>query len=163
VKKIKEGSELVGVTNKAFGQVAESALRWVSWWPRSMPPPMSRRRVWTRSNKAVAEMDKVTQSNASNAEESAAASEEMNAQAEQMKAVVRDLIAVVGGSGNETNGYNVASAQGCPVVVGQGDIEFQPGFQGQESAVQGGKKMIAHGTVVKPEQVLPLDEEFSDF
>jgi methyl-accepting chemotaxis protein len=36
-------------------------------------------------NTAVTEMDKVTQNNAANAEESASASEEMNAQAEQMK------------------------------------------------------------------------------
>ncbi len=42
-------------------------------------------------NTAVAEMDKVTQSTAASAEESAAASEELNAQAEQMKMLVIDL------------------------------------------------------------------------
>ena len=42
----------------------------------------------------VAEMDKLTQSNAANAEESASASEEMSAQAEQMKDVVGDLRAL---------------------------------------------------------------------
>jgi len=54
-------------------------------------------------NKAVAEMDKVVQTNAATAEESAAAAEEMNAQAEQMKAHVGDLVAVIGGS-NEKSG-----------------------------------------------------------
>ena len=42
-------------------------------------------------NTAVAEMDKVTQQNAANAEESACASEEMNAQAETMKGMVDEL------------------------------------------------------------------------
>ncbi len=106
VKKIKEGSELVGVTNKAFGQVAESALKVGQLVAEINAASNEQAQGVDQINKAVAEMDKVTQSNASNAEESAAASEEMNAQAEQMKAVVRDLIAVVGGSGNENgNGY----------------------------------------------------------
>jgi methyl-accepting chemotaxis protein len=49
-------------------------------------------------NTAVTEMDKVTQSNAANAEESASASEEMSAQAEQMKAIVAEMVALVDGN-----------------------------------------------------------------
>ncbi len=44
-------------------------------------------------------MDKVTQQNAANAEESATAAEEMSAQAEQMKGMVDELVAIVGRSG----------------------------------------------------------------
>ena len=47
-------------------------------------------------NTAVAEMDKVTQQTAANAEESASAAEEMNAQAQQMRMYVEELAAVVG-------------------------------------------------------------------
>jgi hypothetical protein len=43
-------------------------------------------------------MDKVTQSNAASAEESASASEELTAQAETMRESVRSLEALVGGS-----------------------------------------------------------------
>jgi methyl-accepting chemotaxis protein len=43
-------------------------------------------------------MDKVTQANAANAEESASASEELSAQAEQMNGIVEQLAALVGGS-----------------------------------------------------------------
>ena len=53
-------------------------------------------------NVAVAQMDKVTQSNAANAEESASASEELNAQAEQMNTIVGELVALVGGSSANT-------------------------------------------------------------
>ena len=51
----------------------------------------------TQVNVAVSQMDKVTQSNAANAEESAAAAEELNAQAETMKQSVTELLQLVGG------------------------------------------------------------------
>ncbi len=52
----------------------------------------------TQVNTAVSQMDKVTQSNAANAEESAAAAEEFNAQAEAMRQSVSELLELVGGS-----------------------------------------------------------------
>ncbi len=52
----------------------------------------------TQINTAVSQMDKVTQSNAANAEESAAAAEELNAQAETMKEAVKELLQLVGGA-----------------------------------------------------------------
>ena len=54
-------------------------------------------------------MDKVTQQNAANAEESASASEELSAQAESMNQAVQDLVALVGGS-------TTAQGQGCPTT-----------------------------------------------
>ena len=52
-------------------------------------------------NTAMTQMDKVTQQNAANAEESASASEELSAQAEQMNSVVGELVTLVG-SGSRT-------------------------------------------------------------
>lgn len=52
-------------------------------------------------NTAIGQMDKVTQSNAANAEESAAAAEELNAQAESLNGAVRELLALVGGSAGQ--------------------------------------------------------------
>jgi hypothetical protein len=49
-------------------------------------------------NKAITQMDQVTQQNAAAAEESASASEELNAQAVSMKELVGELVAMVGGS-----------------------------------------------------------------
>ncbi len=51
----------------------------------------------TQITQAVGQMDKVTQSNAANAEESAAASEELSSQAEQMQSMVRELVELVQG------------------------------------------------------------------
>ena len=63
----------------------------------------------TQINVAVGQMDKVTQSNAANAEESAAAAEELNAQAETMKQSVAELLQLVGGS------RNIAGTHAAPV------------------------------------------------
>jgi methyl-accepting chemotaxis protein len=49
-------------------------------------------------SESVSQMDKVTQLNAANAEESASASEELTAQAETLRSAVRDLEQLVGGS-----------------------------------------------------------------
>ncbi len=60
-------------------------------------------------NTAVSQMDKVTQANAANAEESASASEELSAQAEQMSGIVNELSALVGGSSQGNTGLLASS------------------------------------------------------
>jgi len=57
----------------------------------------------TQINTAVGQMDKVTQSNAASAEESAAAAEELNAQAVTMKSSVDELLKLVGGTNGNAN------------------------------------------------------------
>ena len=63
-------------------------------------------------NMAVGQMDKVTQSNAATAEETASAAEELSAQAETMKAAVRELIALLGGSHESDDGFDLQSPKG---------------------------------------------------
>jgi methyl-accepting chemotaxis protein len=61
-------------------------------------------------NDAVAQMDKVTQQVAANAEESASASSELAAQSQRMKGIVQVIDRMVGGTGNGNgNGVNHAS------------------------------------------------------
>lgn len=61
-------------------------------------------------NIAVSSIDKVTQQNASNAEESASASEELRAQAESVKAQVSELLSLVGNNkGGESQSHYVSS------------------------------------------------------
>jgi methyl-accepting chemotaxis protein len=52
-------------------------------------------------NTAVAEIDKVTQSNAASAEESASASEELTAQAKQLEETVISLTTLIGGASSK--------------------------------------------------------------
>ncbi len=61
-------------------------------------------------NKAVTQMDRLTQQNAANAEESASASEELSAQAQQMFAIVGDLVALVGGDHQQSTATSSRSS-----------------------------------------------------
>ncbi len=63
----------------------------------------------TQINTAVSQMDKVTQSNAANAEESAAAAEELNAQAETLKDTVKELLRLVDGNGRQVESAGAKS------------------------------------------------------
>jgi methyl-accepting chemotaxis protein len=67
----------------------------------------------TQINRAVGQMDKVTQSNAANAEESAAAAEELTAQAEAMKAAVAEVLKLVGGK-TQTTEESIVPTPGRP-------------------------------------------------
>ena len=69
-----------------------------------------------RVNQAVAEMDRVTQDNAANAEESASAAVELETQAELMEGILAELIALVGtkgagGHGEEPRPVEVSDLQ----------------------------------------------------
>ena len=98
VKKIKDGSDLVTTTNEAFTEVATSASKVGELVGEIAAASNEQAQGIEQVNKAVAEMDKVTQQNAANAEESAGASEEMRGQAEQMKGVIAELLVLVSGN-----------------------------------------------------------------
>jgi methyl-accepting chemotaxis protein len=113
-------------------------------------------------NTAVAQMDKVTQQNAANAEESAAASEELTAQAEQMNGVVRELLQLVGGATKAAQATHQPARQ-TAAPSGSQSLKRPPA-----------KQPAAARTAAKkphPSTVIPLDEneqsegsgDFSDF
>ena len=80
----------------------------------------------TQINLAVGQMDKVTQSNAANAEESAAASEELNAQAGSMRGTVAELLQLV-------NGSHIAATTSRPPVLARSP-KFKPDVTAAPSA-----------------------------
>ena len=66
----------------------------------------------TQVNTAMTQMDKVTQSNAASAEESASGAQELDSQAKSMKAAVADLMVLIGGIGQTDSPHEDArSAQ----------------------------------------------------
>jgi methyl-accepting chemotaxis protein len=97
IKRIQNGSEIVTRTNEAFGKVIAGSKKAGDLVGHIASASNEQAVGIEQINKAVSEMDKVVQQNASNAEESAAASEEMNAQALQMKQFIGDLAAVIRG------------------------------------------------------------------
>ncbi|KMQ50536.1 methyl-accepting chemotaxis protein I [Chitinispirillum alkaliphilum] len=122
-------------------------------------------------NTAVAEMDKVTQSNASNAEESASASEELSAQARELKDMVAELKAIVGGTAENSVKVNTTRH-----IVQKDNPEPKSGTFGRhilqkpknperrttENTLE--HKKSDEQKVVNPEQIIPLDDdELSQF
>jgi len=94
--KVEDGTALAGNTNQGFSRVAESANKVADLVGGIAAATSEQARGIQQVNQAVAEMDKVTQQNASSAEETASASEQMNAQAQQMKQMVEALTRMVG-------------------------------------------------------------------
>jgi len=150
VKKVKGGSDLVASTNEAFTEMSTSVSRVGELVGEITAASQEQSQGIDQVNKAVAGMDKVTQSNAANAEESAAASEEMSAQAEQMKVSVGELATLIGGNGNGAGrkGYAINRKE---------RVTDRKVFKGREVALPGAKG-------VRPDQIIPMEEgDFKDF
>jgi methyl-accepting chemotaxis protein len=101
VKKVRDGSTLVSSTNEAFHQVTGSSTRVSELVAGISAASNDQAEGIGQINTAVTELDKLTQQNAANAEESASAAEEMSAQAETMLGMVGELVAMVGGAGKD--------------------------------------------------------------
>jgi methyl-accepting chemotaxis protein len=69
-------------------------------------------------NRAVAEMGKVVQQNAADAEESATASHELSVQAIQMGKFIEELVSMVGRGGLQNGGSSFNSGNGKAVHQG---------------------------------------------
>ena len=106
-------------------------------------------------NTAVAEMDKVVQQNAANAEESASASEELSSQAMELNNMVGDLSLIVDGSSTDTQQRTYAA----PPAHRQTAPAHKPALAAHKPA-----PMKRKANTAKPEEVIPLDDDdFSEF
>jgi len=134
-------------------------------------------------NTAIAQMDKVTQINAANSEESASASEELSAQAKELNDLVNVLKGIVGGAAS-TNGAVLsvggrAGDQGSSAVSGglrrtagivsshsrrsNGGTEREPASVGAAARGTADSGNGAERTA-QPKEVIPLDgEDLKDF
>ena len=147
IKAVKQGNELTQATQEAFRENVANAGKVGQLVDEIAAASEEQAQGIDQINKAVSEMDKVTQQTAANAEESASASEELNAQAEQMKGYVSDLAAVIGGrregnDGGTVHRLAIAGRPGAPATR-------KPGAAPKRSTAA---------------QLIPLgDEGFKDF
>jgi methyl-accepting chemotaxis protein len=160
VKKVKDGLELVTKTDEDFSEVAASTAKLAELIGEIAAASNEQARGIVQVNTAVQNMDSLTQQNAANAEESASASEEMNAQAEQMKGFVQELVWVVNGSANGKAGSSMF----------KGDRNKHRALKHASIAALVEKPssknvVVAESKEVRPEQVIPMDEDddFNDF
>jgi methyl-accepting chemotaxis protein len=97
VNKIKSGSGIVTKTNQDFNEVTDSAGKISELITEIAAASREQAQGISQISNTVTELDKIVQSNASSAEETASASEEMSAQAKTMKESVVELVSLVGG------------------------------------------------------------------
>lgn len=99
VSRVKEGAQRVDTTNGAFSGMAETAAN-VGTLVGEISEASAEQFVGIdQVNKAVAQMERVTQSSAENAEELAQASGDMNAQVEHIREMLNELAVLIKGSG----------------------------------------------------------------
>ncbi|MDT8448385.1 MAG: methyl-accepting chemotaxis protein [bacterium] len=117
-------------------------------------------------SEAVVQMDKVTQSNAANAEETASASEELSAQAQMLHQLVADLALQVGAKldhqqENRGPANPPSPRRSTRLEIQPSDLQrhhrAEPIKATPELPQQGSSKRI------KPTEAIPMREDFSDF
>ncbi|ROQ92289.1 bacteriohemerythrin [Desulfosoma caldarium] len=96
VRKVQTGNEVARLVSQSFSKVTESATKIGELVAEIAAASGEQAEGIDQVNRAVAEMDKVVQRNAANAEESASASEELSAQAAVVREYVQQLARVVG-------------------------------------------------------------------
>ncbi|CCK82328.1 methyl-accepting chemotaxis protein [Desulfobacula toluolica] len=100
VKAVKKGNELTKRTQEAFKANVDISMKIGELVDEISGASDEQANGIEQVNTSIAEMDKIVQQNAANAEESASASEEMSAQAEQLKEYVSDLVIMTNGEKN---------------------------------------------------------------
>jgi methyl-accepting chemotaxis protein len=118
----------------------------------------------TQITAAVGQMDKVTQSNAANAEESAAAAQELNAQAEVMKEAVGELIKLVGGQSEAGEKISSPAPRAQEFHAPAPASRRAPASPNGNGANGNGHAHAAlePGTAAKRRGGIPLDGDFKD-
>jgi len=168
VTKVKDGTGLVDKTADAFAQVAGSSGKAQELVAEIAAASNEQAQGVEQVNRAITEMNSVTQQNAANAEESASASEELTAQSEQMKLVVGELAALVGGANGGQNGATPAG-RGVRGLRGKAvGMRGRPAVQGAGGARRlGSGQPAGHRAadrIISPEQIIPLEEgDFKSF
>jgi methyl-accepting chemotaxis protein len=170
-----KGNELTTKTQAAFKQNMENGVKVGTAVDEISMSAKEQSKGIDQINTAVGQMDKVTQSNASAAEESAAAAQELNAQAITMKGSVAELLELVGrtraavagsaaGSSRLTRTTSSVSAQRQPLSARPttNGAAHHAGTKG--SATNGhAPAAAALGSASRKRGEIPMDGDFKDF
>ncbi|MCF8045354.1 MAG: CZB domain-containing protein [Desulfarculaceae bacterium] len=168
VAKIDEGARMTTSAKESFKKVEESSQKVGELVGEINAASNEQTRGIDQINTAVADMDKVTQQNAANAEEAAGASEEMNAQADRMKQMVDQLVALVGAAGSDDHtGHGGQQQPRASRSNGGSRQQRQLGSDGGKQTGGNNPRSIPRKKEVKSDDVIPMDEEdetdFSSF
>lgn len=164
VKKVKDGSDLVFKTNEAFTEVAVSTSKVGELVSEISAASLEQSQGISQINKAVADLDRVIQENASTAEESASAAEELSAQSNQMKGIVRRLVMIIQGKIDDKE--KIPSPSKKMALTATAAKSFKAPVKTLPAAVKKEGSSKFSSRIKRPEGVLPFEkdkDEFKDF
>ncbi len=122
IKSVQRGNELTLATQEAFNKNVEISGKISKLIDEIAVASQEQAQGIGQVNRAVAEMDRVVQENAANAETSASAAEEMHAQAGQMSRFIRQLEDLIGGTGSgRREGKGLPGSEKNPEIA---DLRF---------------------------------------
>jgi methyl-accepting chemotaxis protein len=118
-------------------------------------------------NTAITQMDKVTQSNASSAEETASAAEELNAQAEELKHTVTELLTLVEGERAASNSERPSASGRKPSSSVHHTLSLRKSGSATTHPATRPESKPVSSAKLKPEESrkhdsIPLEESFHD-
>lgn len=152
LKKVKDGSSMVGITSDAFERVAQGTAKIGELLGEIAAASQEQALGIEQINVAVAQMDKAVQKNAANAEQSAAAAQELQAQAQLLRRLVEELLTLVEGScGSQENDQ-------APKAVALSKAFVKQQRAGQPEKGNGGQRPKR-----STQQASILDEDDRDF
>lgn len=167
VKKVKDGSEVVGRTSGEFSKVAVSTGKIGELVGEIAAASQEQAQGIEQINKGVSEMDRVVQQNAASAEESASASEEMNAQAVQVMGFVAELVSVIGGAGRRSNQKATGGGSSRPSKDTPHGRTITTAFTipGKRASASGKADVRpkALSRELNPKEIIPFEKDLDDF
>jgi methyl-accepting chemotaxis protein len=170
ISKTAQGVQISGKVAEALNEIVAKARQVDELVAEVSSASREQTQGITQVNTAVGQMDKVTQSNAASAEESAAAAEELNAQAYAMKDSVSQLLKLVGGGGiaqhekaaetpAKSKLKNAAARKTLPVATNGNGHRHQ---NGEPTAAV--NRAAAPTTITAQQRnQIPMDGDFKDF
>lgn len=164
-KKIASGSKLVHKTNEAFADVSGSSTKVGELVAEIAAASAEQFHGIEEVNRAVAEMDKIVQQNAADAEESASNSYEMNAQLKHIRLMIDDFSALIHGGTSEkspqiSESIETKTLPKARITPAEKDKKSQLPKPSESKSMQ-----VKEIKEVRPEKLIPFDDEevFKDF
>lgn len=159
----KKSVHIVSEVDEVLGTMGEHAQRSKELVAEIAAASEEQSQGISQVNTAIAQIDQVTQSNASNAEESASAAEELNAMAETLQKTVDEMRALVTRDGKATNSREKSSAAYQQRHHGGSSIN-----ENDKPLVKSGKQTVSVANNSKKMEArvdwaFDKENEFSDF
>lgn len=150
IEQVRKGNDITAETNRAFEEILEKVKKAGDITGEIALASKEQATGIQQINEAMSQVDQVTQTMASNSEESAAASEEMSAQAVQMRSAIASVASIFGISVD--NGAQAKS-------VLHHHVNMKPASSKQTFSAPKKDILRSSSQTKKPDEIMPLDED----